>query len=137
MMKDKQIWVLLLGINLIMGAYMAALELIINYYDPGLDSFEKVSKQMPFFAFFYLWGLFSIAALIKNGLSVWFKRWLTQKISVNSFIYYSLLAIMFTLWYMYEIHPVSAFLYPLIPVSETLLFALVFERKVQLTKRNG
>ncbi|MFS0917726.1 hypothetical protein [Brevibacillus sp. 179-C 1.1 NHS] len=121
-------------INLSLAIMFYILEMSVEYFDPGTEEYMKLSNSANavFFNFFFWTPIFFIVLLAKNGAAIYLKKRVLPK--VNIFFYYLLFGIIFSAVYSWMMHDYSVFIYPLIPLLETLLFGFLYENKNWIIK---
>ncbi|RNB55051.1 hypothetical protein EDM57_15565 [Brevibacillus gelatini] len=115
-------------INAVLSILIYWLEMTVEYFDPGTEQFMKIttSANTVFFYFLLFSPFFFLVLMVKNGLAVYFKQKFFRKI--NRPLYYFLVAVVFSLVYTWKMHHYSVFVYPMIPLLETLLFGYFYEK---------
>ncbi|MGG1662854.1 hypothetical protein [Brevibacillus sp. NRS-1366] len=115
-------------INVGLAILFYVLEIIVEYFDPGTEEYMKLSNSANavFFNFFFWGPIILIILLAKNGVALYLKRRFLP--NVNKFLFYLLVGVIFSAVYSWKMHDYSVFIYPLIPLLETLLFGFLYEK---------
>jgi di/tricarboxylate transporter len=121
-------------INAVLAILIYWLEITVEYFDPGTEQYMKItnSANAVIFHFLFFSPFFFLVLMVKNGLAVYLKQKFFKKI--NRPLYYFLVGVVFSLVYTWKIHHYSVFIYPFIPLLETLLFGFFYAKGS--TKKN-